>query len=137
MPIRFRCAYCNQLMAISRRKAGTVVRCPKCAGDIIVPTPEGPQSAQEQDQPANELGFEDPQFDAYLDEPAASAAGKTATQTASDPFADSAPSGILPEPSLKRRGLFLPMGMIFVVGGIWLLSAIVMFVLGMYIGRGR
>ena len=25
MPIRFRCAYCNQLMAIARRKAGTVV----------------------------------------------------------------------------------------------------------------
>src|SRR5947209_460375 len=29
MPIRFRCAYCNQLMGIARRKAGTVVRCPK------------------------------------------------------------------------------------------------------------
>ena len=28
MPIRFRCAYCNQLMGIARRKAGTVVRCP-------------------------------------------------------------------------------------------------------------
>jgi DNA-directed RNA polymerase subunit RPC12/RpoP len=37
MPIRFRCAYCNQLMAIARRKAGTVVRCPTCSGQVVVP----------------------------------------------------------------------------------------------------
>ena len=40
MPIRFRCAYCNQLMGIARRKAGTVVRCPTCAGQVVVPSPE-------------------------------------------------------------------------------------------------
>ena len=39
MPIRFRCAYCNQLMGISRRKAGTVVRCPSCSGQVVVPNP--------------------------------------------------------------------------------------------------
>jgi hypothetical protein len=39
MPIRFRCAYCNQLMGIARRKAGTVVRCPTCAGQVVVPSP--------------------------------------------------------------------------------------------------
>src|SRR5262249_32266945 len=44
MPIRFRCAYCNQLMGIARRKAGTVVRCPRCAGQVIVPDP-GPEAA--------------------------------------------------------------------------------------------
>lgn len=37
MPIKFRCAYCNQLLGIARRKAGTVVRCPNCAGQVIVP----------------------------------------------------------------------------------------------------
>jgi DNA-directed RNA polymerase subunit RPC12/RpoP len=37
MPIRFRCVYCNQLLGISRRKAGTVVRCTSCEGQIIVP----------------------------------------------------------------------------------------------------
>ena len=37
MPIRFRCPYCNQLMGIARRKAGTVVRCPKCNGQLVVP----------------------------------------------------------------------------------------------------
>jgi hypothetical protein len=47
MPIRFRCAYCNQLMGIARRKAGTVVRCPKCAGQVVVPQPE----SYEEDRP--------------------------------------------------------------------------------------
>ncbi len=37
MPIRFRCVYCNQLMGIARRKAGTVVRCPSCASQVTVP----------------------------------------------------------------------------------------------------
>ena len=40
MPVRFRCAYCNQLLGISRRKAGTIVRCPTCSGQVIVPTVE-------------------------------------------------------------------------------------------------
>jgi hypothetical protein len=37
MPIRFRCVYCNQLLGISRRKAGTTVRCTTCNGQLIVP----------------------------------------------------------------------------------------------------
>src|SRR5437588_259507 len=40
MPIRFRCAYCNQLMGNAHRKAGTVVRCPTCSGQVVVPNPE-------------------------------------------------------------------------------------------------
>ena len=52
MPIRFRCAYCNQLMGISHRKAGKVVRCPKCAGEIIVPVPDGMEPPEEPGQEA-------------------------------------------------------------------------------------
>lgn len=37
MPIRFRCPYCSQLMAIAKRKSGAVVKCPKCTGDVVVP----------------------------------------------------------------------------------------------------
>jgi hypothetical protein len=37
MPIRFRCKYCNQLIGIARRKAGTVVACPTCHGKLDVP----------------------------------------------------------------------------------------------------
>jgi hypothetical protein len=44
MPIKFRCAYCNQLMGIARRKAGTVVNCPTCHGQVMVPQP-APESA--------------------------------------------------------------------------------------------
>jgi hypothetical protein len=46
VPIRFRCAYCNQLMGISRRKLGTVVRCPTCAGQVVVPNPDAPAAPQ-------------------------------------------------------------------------------------------
>ena len=40
MPIRFRCASCDKLLGIARRKAGSVVNCPRCAEPLIVPTPE-------------------------------------------------------------------------------------------------
>jgi hypothetical protein len=65
MPIRFRCAYCNQLMGISRRKAGTVVRCPNCAGQVIVPSPAEqsvPQQPASAPAPAPVL-FEGSDFD--------------------------------------------------------------------------
>lgn len=55
MPIRFRCAYCNQLMGISRRKAGTIVRCPKCSGQVVVPNPDD-QPADDHTPPPNEAG---------------------------------------------------------------------------------
>jgi hypothetical protein len=64
MPIRFRCAYCNQLMGIATRKAGTVVTCPKCAGQVVVPTPDPAQAAEEERQrraagPAGAAVFEE------------------------------------------------------------------------------
>jgi biopolymer transport protein ExbD/phage FluMu protein Com len=40
MPIQFRCTNCRQKLAISRRKAGQVVKCPACAADQQVPTLE-------------------------------------------------------------------------------------------------
>jgi DNA-directed RNA polymerase subunit RPC12/RpoP len=61
MPIRFRCAYCNQLLGIARRKAGTVVRCPTCAGQVVVPNtePEGMDAPAGPEQPI----FERSDFD--------------------------------------------------------------------------
>jgi hypothetical protein len=44
MPIRFRCVYCDKLLGIATRKAGTVVNCPQCGQPLIVPSPE-PQVA--------------------------------------------------------------------------------------------
>lgn len=65
MPVRFRCAYCNQLMGIARRKAGSIVRCPTCSGQVIVPTVESvpvETSAGAVEQPV----FERSDFDELL-----------------------------------------------------------------------
>lgn len=42
MAIRFRCCYCNQLLAIAHRKANTVIQCPTCLGQVWVPDPKDP-----------------------------------------------------------------------------------------------
>ena len=70
MPIKFRCAYCNQLMGIAKRKAGTVVRCPTCAGQLVVPNPDEEASSQPE-PPGDELLFERPDFDALFGNAAA------------------------------------------------------------------
>jgi phage FluMu protein Com len=62
MPIRFRCAYCNQLMGIARRKAGTVVRCPACASQVTVPFPAEEGAAKMTTEPAPPI-FERSDFD--------------------------------------------------------------------------
>jgi hypothetical protein len=41
MPIRFRCTYCNRLLGIATRKAGTLTTCPHCGYQITVPSPSG------------------------------------------------------------------------------------------------
>jgi hypothetical protein len=41
MPIRFRCCFCNQLLGIAHRKAGTVIDCPTCRGKVWVPQANG------------------------------------------------------------------------------------------------
>ena len=68
MPIRFRCAYCNQLMGISKRKVGNVVRCPKCGGQVVVPNPEEGQAADEgpEDPNAPAHALEDPELERLL-----------------------------------------------------------------------
>jgi len=84
MPIRFRCAYCNQLLGIARRKAGTVVRCPTCAGQVVVPAGEG--SEEEEKAPANQPLFERSDFDELFNNgPAAEGGGPARTARAPAP----------------------------------------------------
>ncbi|WP_154673841.1 hypothetical protein [Singulisphaera acidiphila] len=40
VPLKFRCYQCNQLLGVSRGRIGTVVACPKCRADLIVPDPD-------------------------------------------------------------------------------------------------
>src|SRR5690348_13648008 len=84
MPIRFRCPYCNQLLGIARRKAGTVVPCPTCHSPVTVPLAsqeDGPPSppppaAIPEPEPAPAAApalFERSDFEDYLHDPVAAA----------------------------------------------------------------
>jgi hypothetical protein len=72
MPIRFRCSYCNQLLGISRRKIGSLVRCPTCAGQVVVPV----KSTVAAEAPGGGSLFERNDFDELLEIPAAEQASK-------------------------------------------------------------
>jgi hypothetical protein len=116
MPIRFRCVYCNQLLGISRRKAGTVVRCTSCQGQLIVPDPSDPATeaagpneaapsaepsarteAPARPDPAAGGVFEDSMFDAFL-EPLNGGAGGQAVASPPAPSARRASSRPVPAP---------------------------------------
>jgi hypothetical protein len=123
-------------MGISTRKAGTVIRCPKCAGEIIVPVPEGAAPlAEATEQGAGPEAFEDPKFEQLLNEPVngnATSIGTQATQNAS------APAGVpaaLPTQAPKRLGLFLPLGWLILSIIVIVLLLVLVFVLGLLIGR--
>ena len=78
MPIRFRCAYCNQLLGIARRKAGTVVRCPTCAGQVVVPNVELDDT--DSGGPSNPLVFERSDFEELLNPQEENAVGQQKRQ---------------------------------------------------------
>jgi hypothetical protein len=140
MPIRFRCAYCNQLMGIARRKAGTVVRCPRCTGELIVPaTPDA--------QPAGAAGrlnlfFEGDDFGNDFAEvkpirEEAPAPFPHAPRTEAEPRAEPPPatSDAAPVRDLRRRGIFLPMPAVAAASALVLGAIGLTFVLGFFLGR--
>jgi hypothetical protein len=91
MPIRFRCAYCNQMLGIARRKAGTVVRCPTCAGEVIVPMPDDPSVAAAP-EPGEKMLFERNDFDDVFSPTAAT------PRPAEKPAVAASATGPLPSP---------------------------------------
>jgi hypothetical protein len=148
MPIRFRCAYCNQLMGIATRKSGTVVRCPRCAGEVIVPL-------MRESQPANGPGrlnqaFEAEDFGqefAHLDAPLEPLPNPLMPPPpyAHMPLAEAEASAPVPVPSppadtslpynVSRTGLFLTPPMLIGIG-VALLGLIgVAFLLGFFLGH--
>jgi hypothetical protein len=107
MPIRFRCAYCNQLMGISRRKAGTVVRCPSCSGQVVVPNPASEPTEKPQ-APAQPELFERSNFDELFDDaaggkraPARPAAAAAPRPTPDQPQAIGPPAARRQEPVVQ------------------------------------
>jgi hypothetical protein len=141
-------------MGISTRKAGTVVKCPKCAGEIIVPSPDEPQASDEPapqpmepaaDQPAPAPAalagaFEEKDFEAYFNEAANGSVGTVRTETApAEPVPESAvvppPSPPPPPPPPSRRGIFLTIGALIFSVIVIILLLVLVFVLGIVIGR--
>lgn len=112
-------------MGISRRKAGQVVRCPKCAGEIIVPVPEGMDASEPPPPPPPAAVFEDKDFDQALLQPTA-----TEEPAAALPM----PPAAVP-PQETRLGIFLPLGMLLLSLAVVILLLLLMFVFGLIIGR--
>jgi hypothetical protein len=90
-PIKFRCVQCNQLLGVSPSRIGSVISCPRCAVELIVPEadapPEVPRAAEPEPIPAILSSL-------VLDRP--------------DPLAELRPEDIrvepgLPEPARARR----------------------------------
>lgn len=106
MPIRFRCVYCDKLLGIATRKAGTVVNCPQCGQPLIVPTPEAePEKATAPSNPSQFQAtmpptapsklFERDDFDVVLQSDVTVAA----TESAPPPIARRSKSSPPPVPS--------------------------------------
>ncbi|MBM4071895.1 MAG: hypothetical protein FJ271_23660 [Planctomycetes bacterium] len=145
MPIRFRCAYCNQLMGIARRKAGSIIRCPKCAGQVIVPSPvPEPSSAGAQPLPPPGGGpalFEGSDIEKLFGtQPAAAPPAPLPPLPNPSPFAQPQPYidieslPMSPAPS-RTPGIFLTPGKLTVLSVLMVLLLGMAFFLGLMVGR--
>jgi hypothetical protein len=121
-------------MGISRRKAGTVVRCPKCAGEIIVPVPDGSAGPEDAAEQAGGQAFDVEKLDFGV-EPVNGSIGATAvTPGEPAPPESLAPPASAPAPP-KRVGVFVPLGMLIISIGVVVLLLILMLIIGLIIGR--
>jgi DNA-directed RNA polymerase subunit RPC12/RpoP len=158
MPIRFRCSYCNQLLGISRRKSGTSVRCPTCAGQVLVPEQDESSTVPGREDP-NPFVFDRNDFDGLLQgEVAASVAPEPVAANGADPRvlpAVGAPAGAWgthAEPSYRERmpvakpaqqngqivrpspGLYLSRKQLIVAGVVAAVAIVIAFGIGLTIG---
>jgi phage FluMu protein Com len=158
MPIRFRCSYCNQLLGISRRKAGSSVRCPTCAGQVPVPATEEAATVPGREDP-NPFVFDRNDFDGLLQgEVAAPIPQGASVANGDDPRAFpavNAPAGAWgthAEPSYRERleqskpalqngqivrsnaGIYLSRNQLMLVGVVAAVAFAVAFGLGLAVG---
>jgi hypothetical protein len=148
MPIRFRCVYCNQLLGISRRKAGTIVRCTTCEGQLIVPDPNDPVTTEPAEPketgipsippPAGHADggrlFERDDFDAIL-EPLAAVASPPAPPAKSKRSSTSAPPApVGPAPPKSAPVLVLTRQRLTIVSVVLVLGLGLAFAGGLLLG---
>jgi hypothetical protein len=151
MPIRFRCVYCNQLLGISRRKAGTIVRCTSCEGQLIVPDPiEGPTEPAPKDPEVQPTAageppagpkpdiFEQGDFDALLEpyrssSPAAVASPpKSSSARPKEVVPSPAPANVVP--AIQPAGLVLSRAQLTVISVVLVLTLGLAFAGGLLLG---
>jgi DNA-directed RNA polymerase subunit RPC12/RpoP len=144
MPIRFRCAYCNQLMGIARRKAGTVVRCPTCSGQVVVPDPGPADAAPHEPAPEGERGlFERSDFGEVFQNPTQPA--KVSSGRGAARFPAMPPPGgsfdVEPIPLRDQRapqpGIFLSPGKVTLFSVVVVLLLGAAFFVGLLVGKAH
>jgi hypothetical protein len=147
MPIRFRCVYCNQLLGISRRKAGTIVRCTTCEGQLIVPDPSdaGTEAGSSQEHgaappaspPAKTEGqggvFDAEDFDAFL-EPLN--VGGPAVASPPAPSARRAPSAQVQPPATRIESLPPDAALTLTRRGLTIAAAVAVLAVGLAFAGG-
>jgi ribosomal protein S27E len=99
--LKVRCYRCNQLLAVSPTKAGTVVACPKCKADLLIPR-QGTQQPAEEPADASVVALKSGTFPALApvtESASATAAGQGA---ASSSYLDEIAAVIPPEVAALR-----------------------------------
>jgi hypothetical protein len=147
--IVFRCAYCNQLMKIGSRKTGSVVTCPKCANQIVVPTPEEGARRNDGSAPSGGGGvglFDQGDFDKVLSEEAAApqmiqphtlrdGPGALGARPGSSVGLDEYEAIPLGPPKKLSRGIYFTAAVLTVLSVLVLVALGMAFLLGFLVGR--
>jgi hypothetical protein len=122
MPIRFACPNCHQLLGVSERKAGSQVKCPKCAAEVSVPA--------EDDVAAPALRrFEHPEVEEAINRLV------VFDRTASDDASLGKPAAMSGRPnSGSEPMLLIPRRVVYFQAGLISVIAIVFFLAGWWIG---
>jgi hypothetical protein len=146
MPIQFRCNHCQQLLGISRRRAGAWVVCPTCAGTVRVP--ELPEQTGQAVAPPDPALLERSDFEVFL-QPLALSPPRSGERTR----AGALPANRRDPDSARRRkvhnppwdatapdqppppGLFLTPGRAALAAVLVLVLLILAFVAGLLVGR--
>lgn len=140
MPIKFRCHHCGQLLGIARRKAGTLVTCPRCKKAVPVPMEDESEIGR---GGAGLLLFESQDFERWIGQPLSTVSKPTASATEPPPILPSAaPSRPAPtgdgslsplSAALTERIQFVDERRVALVVAV--LAALVAFLVGLALGR--
>jgi hypothetical protein len=123
-------------MGIARRKAGTVVRCPTCSGQVIVPHPSSPaEAAAPAPVPHEERRlFEQSDFGDLFQNPAPVMKPSSHRGAAPAPNYGVEPVAVKDQPA-PLHGIFLSPGKVTVLSAVVVLLLGAAFFAGLLVGR--